>query len=71
MNNIDRELLFATDDEKGREIATMIYDKSGTWEKTILHNPLTKVNIYISSKSLRRIYFKRMKVKEDDIGKNL
>ena len=63
MNNIDRELSFATDDEEGREIATMIYDKSGTWEKTILHNSLT--NIFRPSKSLRRIYFKRMKVKED------
>ena len=65
MNNIDRELLFATDDEKGRKIATMIYDKSGTWEKKILHNPLTKVGISLPPKSLRRMYLKRIKVKED------
>ena len=65
MNNIDRELSFATDDEEGREIATMIYDKSGTWEKKILHNPLTKVGISLPPKSLRRMYLKRIKVKED------
>jgi len=67
MNNIDRELSFATDDKEGREIATMIYDKSGTWEKTILHNPLMKVDISLPSKSLRRIYLKIMKVKKDEM----
>ena len=44
------------DDEEGRGIATMTREKSGTWEETISHNPLTKVGMPLPSKSLGRIY---------------
>ena len=51
IGNVDRDLVFATNDEEGKRITTTIRKKSRTWEK-----PFTKVGMKIYSKSLGSIH---------------